>query len=43
MLDDEMIKLMKKELPRVPSVFISSHTRIGLTKLKEMLWDKLNA
>ena len=43
MLDDEMMKLMKKELPRVPSVFISSHTKLGLTQLKEMLWAQLNA
>jgi GTP-binding protein len=43
MLDDEMMSLMKKELPRIPSVFISSHTKLGLTKLKEMLWTQLNA
>jgi len=43
MLDEEMMKLMKKELPRVPSVFISSHTKLGLTQLKEMLWAQLNA
>jgi GTP-binding protein len=43
MLDDEMMSLMKKELPRLPSVFISSHTKLGLTKLKEMLWAQLNA
>jgi len=42
MLDEEMMKLMKKELPRVPSVFISSHTKLGLTQLKEMLWAQLN-
>ena len=44
MLDDEMMKLMKKELPRtIPSVFISSHTKLGLTTLKDMLWAQLNA
>jgi GTP-binding protein len=43
MLDEEMMKLMKKELPRVPSLFISSHSRLGLTELKEMLWAQLNA
>jgi GTP-binding protein len=43
MLDEEMMKLMRKELPRIPSVFISSHSRLGLTQLKEMLWAQLNA
>ncbi|MDO9257421.1 MAG: GTPase ObgE [Bacteroidales bacterium] len=44
MLDDEMIKLMKKELPRtIPLVFISSHTKLGLTTLKDMLWEQLNS
>jgi len=39
-----MMKLMKKELPRtIPSVFISSHTKLGLTTLKDMLWAQLNA
>ena len=42
LLDEEMMKLIKKELPRIPSVFISSHTQSGLTKLKEMLWTLLN-
>jgi len=42
MLDEEMIKLIKKELPRIPSVFISSHSKLGLSKLKEMLWAQLN-
>jgi len=43
MLDEEMMKLMKKELPRtIPSVFISSHTQLGLPALKDMLWAKLN-
>jgi GTP-binding protein len=30
LLDEELTKQMKKELPRVPSVFISSHNRIGV-------------
>ncbi len=42
MLDEEMMKLMKKELPRIPSLFISSHAKVGLTQLKEMLWAQLN-
>ncbi len=42
MLDEEMMGLMKKELPRVPSIFISSHTKFGLAQLKDMLWKQLN-
>jgi GTP-binding protein len=43
MLDDEMMKQMKKEIPRVTCVFISSHTQLGLTQLKDKLWEQLNA
>jgi GTP-binding protein len=43
MLDEEMLKQMKKEIPRVPCVFISSHTQLGLTQLKDKLWEQLNA
>lgn len=39
--DAEMSK-MKKKLPDVPSVFISSHTSLGLSQLKDMLWKYLN-
>ncbi len=42
MLDDEMMKMLKKEIPRIPHVFISSHTRMGLPKLKDLLWEQLN-
>lgn len=42
LLDEEMMSLIKKELPRVPAVFISSHTRQGLTALKDSLWKSLN-
>ncbi len=42
LIDYELIKEMEKELPLVPHVFISSHSRLGLTKLKEMLWQMLN-
>lgn len=41
--DEELIKLMKKELPRnVPHVFISSATGLGIQKLKDKLWEMLN-
>lgn len=44
MLDDELKTAIKKELPTdIPSVFISSVTRQGLTELKDLLWKTLNA
>lgn len=43
LLDEEMIALLKKELPRVPAVFISSHTGQGLITLKDYLWKALNS
>ncbi len=40
--DQEIISALKKDLPDVPHVFISSHTHTGLDKLKGMLWNELN-
>lgn len=40
--DDEIIREVKKELPDLPCVFISSHKRTGLEKLKGLLWEELN-
>jgi len=43
LIDDELEKMLKKELPKkVPHIFISSLTRKGLDKLKDMLWKVLN-
>lgn len=43
MLDDELIEALSEELPEgVPFVFISSVAQIGLTTLKDMLWQELN-
>ena len=42
LLDDELKQELKKELPRIPHVFISSHTGNGLMELKDMLWKSLN-
>lgn len=42
LLDEEMIGLLKKELPRIPNVFISSHTQQGIQELKDKLWLLLN-
>ncbi len=42
LLDEEMVSLIKKELPRnVPHLFISSHTESGITKLKDLIWKEL--
>lgn len=39
--DDELIAAMKKTLPRVKHVFISSVTGKGIDQLKDLLWDQL--
>ncbi len=42
MLDDELIKEMKQELPQdIPHAFISSITQTGLTALKDLIWQNL--
>jgi GTPase len=44
MLDDELKAAIKKELPKkIPHIFISSVTGIGLVELKDMLWKTLTA
>ncbi len=43
MLDEVMIREMKKELPeKVKTVFISSVTGQGIDELKDVLWKELN-
>lgn len=43
MLDEELLKQMEKELPNdVKHTFISSVSGLGIAKLKDMLWEKLN-
>ncbi|MDD3737808.1 MAG: GTPase ObgE [Lentimicrobiaceae bacterium] len=42
LLDDELIEMLKKELPKdITTVFISSHHKKGLTELKNHLWKLL--
>ncbi len=42
--DEELVKLIKKELPRtIPHIFISSWNKKGLNDLKDLLWKQLNA
>ena len=44
MLDEELKNELKKELPEnVPAVFISSVAQMGLTELKDLIWQKLNS
>jgi GTP-binding protein len=44
MLDDELIKEIKKELPKnIPHIFISSVAQKNLGDLKDLLWKTLNA
>jgi GTP-binding protein len=43
LLDDELKEEMTKELPQVPSIFISSVAEKGLLELKDMLWRAINA
>lgn len=40
--DAELTVEMKKHLPNLPFVFISSHKNLGLNKLKNLLWNELN-
>ena len=40
--DEEILAEVKKDLPDIPTVFISSHKQKGLEKLKNMLWEELN-
>lgn len=42
LLDEELTSEIKKELPDIPYVFISSITKKGLTRLKDMIWKELN-
>jgi len=41
MLDDELKNEIKKDLPDIPHVFISSITQKGIEELKDLLWKAL--
>ncbi|NOZ35233.1 MAG: GTPase ObgE [Chlorobi bacterium] len=41
--DEELIEEMKKDLPDIPHVFISSVSQKGLTELKDIIWRALNS
>jgi GTP-binding protein len=42
MLDDELMDEMKRDLPDIPTIFISSVAQKGLVELKDMLWKVIN-
>ena len=42
LLDEELFEEIKKEVPDVPHVFISSVANTGLMKLKDLIWAELN-
>lgn len=42
MLDEELIEEIKPDLPKIPSVFISSVAHQGLVELNDMIWKMLN-
>ena len=42
LLDDELISEVRKDLPKLPYVFISSVSGFGITELKDIIWQMLN-
>jgi GTPase len=43
MLDDELKAAIAKELPKkIPHIFISSVTGLGIPALKDLLWSVMN-
>lgn len=42
LIDDELINEIKKELPDVPYIFISSIASKGISTLKDMIWKQLH-
>ncbi|MCW1734629.1 GTPase ObgE [Anaerorudis cellulosivorans] len=41
-VDEEKMKKIAQDLPDIPYVFISSITRFGIDKLKDILWETLD-
>lgn len=42
LLDDELIEEVKKDLPKVTSIFISAVSGKGIPELKDLIWKHLN-
>lgn len=43
LLDEELLLEMKSEIPEIPYVFISSITGLGISTLKDLIWNTLNS
>ncbi|MBA3649630.1 MAG: GTPase ObgE [Chitinophagales bacterium] len=44
LIDDELEKMLKAEVPKtIPHIFISSHNKKNIDKLKDKIWKLLNA
>jgi GTP-binding protein len=43
LLDSELEDELKKELPTLPTIFISSSTQKGIIELKDLLWKAITA
>ena len=44
LLDEELMEMLREELPEdLPVVFISAVTGLGITGLKDVLWQELNS
>ena len=42
LLDNDLKKELSKDLPDIPTVFISSVAQQGLQELKDILWMEIN-
>jgi GTPase len=42
MLDEELKKEVRRDLPKIPYVFISSVAQTGLVELKDLIWKELH-
>ena len=42
LLDEEGLASIENKIPKVPHVLISSHTQMGIMKLKDRLWAMMN-
>ncbi|MDK2977768.1 MAG: GTPase [Bacteroidales bacterium] len=43
MLDEELMQEMKKDLPQIPYLFISSVAQKGIQELKDLIWKQLHS
>lgn len=43
LVDAEIMEALKEDLPKIPYVFISSHTEMGIVQLKDLLWRQLTS